>query len=139
MCIHSHDQRAQMIKSVLYAPICRHIFPKDLGRLFQTLRGKLAAASDLRQIYTACLFHCFLCLLIHSAFTDDGSYFKQFDEFAHVLIGENPGRESEQERILVYNIGIALHDIYFASKIYDKLSADGQTLDLNMTTDKFWV
>lgn len=65
--------------------------------------------------------------------------FKKFDEFAHVLLGENPGRESEQERILVYNIGIALHDIYFASKIYDKLSADGQTLDLNMTTDKFWV
>lgn len=65
--------------------------------------------------------------------------FKKFDEFAHVLLGENPGRESEQERILVYNIGIALHDIYFASKIYDKLSADGQTFDLNMTTDKFWV
>ena len=65
--------------------------------------------------------------------------FKKFDEFARVLLGENPGRESEQERILVYNIGIALHDIFFASKIYDKLSAEGKVLDLNMTTEKFWV
>ena len=47
--------------------------------------------------------------------------FKQFDEFARILLKQNPGRTSDQERILAYNIGIALHDIYFASQVYDKV------------------
>lgn len=43
--------------------------------------------------------------------------FKIFDEFAQVVIGKNPGRENNQERILVYNIGMALHDIYIGNRI----------------------
>ena len=46
--------------------------------------------------------------------------FRQYDEFHHVLQGRNPGRTSQDERILCYNYGIALHDITFASKIYQR-------------------
>ena len=65
--------------------------------------------------------------------------FKKFDEFAHVLLGENQGRESDEERILAYNIGIALHDIYFASEIYNLVSDNSENLEMNIPTDKFWV
>ena len=36
-----------------------------------------------------------------------------------------PGRESSEERILSYNIGLGLHDAVFAAKIYNKLKSDG--------------
>lgn len=43
--------------------------------------------------------------------------FRNFCEFSKVLSGKNAGRESDEERILSYNIGLGLHDIYFAVKI----------------------
>ncbi len=52
-------------------------------------------------------------------------YFNQFrycEEFDRVLHQEVKGRENDKERILAYNIGIALHDIYFARKIYDLIN-----------------
>ncbi len=49
------------------------------------------------------------------------SKFKQFDEFSHVLLGQNPGRTNDSERILSYNIGLGLHDAFFAYKIYTLL------------------
>lgn len=48
--------------------------------------------------------------------------FKSFVEMKDVLSGCSPGRTDPQERIICYNVGIALHDIWFASKIYDKLT-----------------
>lgn len=47
--------------------------------------------------------------------------FRFFAEFKDVLSGEVLGRQSEAERILCYNVGIALHDIWFATKIYDMI------------------
>lgn len=47
--------------------------------------------------------------------------FRQFDELSQVLLGANPGRESDSERILSYNIGLGLHDVYFATKILDRI------------------
>lgn len=47
--------------------------------------------------------------------------FKDFDEFSNVLLEKCLGRKNDQERILSYNIGLGLHDIYFASRIYDLL------------------
>lgn len=49
------------------------------------------------------------------------SQFRQYDELHHVLQGKNAGRENDQERILSYNYGIALHDIFFASRIFEQL------------------
>lgn len=65
------------------------------------------------------------------------SKFKQFGELSDVLLGKIPGRESDRERILAYNIGIALHDVYFASKIYERSRAE----EISLITDqeKFWV
>ncbi|HZH87973.1 MAG TPA: hypothetical protein VFD78_02235 [Chitinophagaceae bacterium] len=56
------------------------------------------------------------------AHVEDFKYFSQFKTFGEidkVLLGEMKGRESDDERILSYNIGIALHDIYLAKKIYN--------------------
>lgn len=47
--------------------------------------------------------------------------FRKFGEISEVLIGKNPGRESDKERILSYNIGLGLHDSLFAVKILDLL------------------
>jgi len=46
--------------------------------------------------------------------------FKDFAEIDQVLRYEKRGRTTDKERILSYNIGIALHDIYVARMIYDK-------------------
>lgn len=65
--------------------------------------------------------------------------FKVFDEFARVVRNENPGRETEQERILVYNIGLALHDVYFASKIFDEMGLANKQISLRNKLPNFWV
>ena len=46
--------------------------------------------------------------------------FRKFGELGKVLSGQIPGRETDDERILSYNIGLGLHDIYFANKIRNK-------------------
>lgn len=47
--------------------------------------------------------------------------FKYFAEMPSVMAGLAEGRANDKERILSYNIGIALHDIVFAKHIYDAL------------------
>ena len=85
-------------------------------------------------------------LFFDKVFADDKAhvegfkYFNEFRSFAEltdVLNGKNVGREKAEERILSYNIGIALHDIYFASKIYNL--CHGKEMSLGEITDKMWV
>lgn len=66
--------------------------------------------------------------------------FRRFDELTNVLLGHNPGRESDDERILCYNIGLGLHDALFASRIYD-LTRDRVTewIEQRKETSKFWI
>lgn len=45
--------------------------------------------------------------------------FKYFAEFTDVLLGKDLGRQSPDERIICYNIGLALHDVWYASRIFD--------------------
>lgn len=47
--------------------------------------------------------------------------FKAFNELSEVLLGKAHGRENDCQRIIAYNIGLGLHDILFASKIYERL------------------
>lgn len=47
--------------------------------------------------------------------------FRRFNELSEVLLGQLPARESDNERILAYNIGLGLHDVWFAHKIYERL------------------
>ena len=70
--------------------------------------------------------------------------FKSFAEVSDVLSGKIAGRENNTERIIVYNIGISLHDVYFASKIYKSLSDKGlldslPDIEIDIPKVKFWV
>jgi len=71
-------------------------------------------------------------------------YFKEFKNFAEVsdiLNGTVEGRRNESERIIVYNIGLSMHDIYFSEKIYQLAEVQGVGLEipLNSPGDKFWI
>ena len=69
-------------------------------------------------------------------------YFNQFheyDEIHHVLQGKNPGRTNDDERILSYNYGIAIHDIFFASKIFEKSQTSIQGFEYKKQEKKIWV
>jgi len=69
------------------------------------------------------------------------SRFKKYDELSQVLIGKNPGRESNDERIICYNIGLGLHDAVYSSHIYDMLSDDEHIPFIlqDKETRKFWI
>ena len=72
-------------------------------------------------------------LFFDRVFTDEIEQirgFKYFDRFApvtsnvtDVLCGRVPGRTDNVQRILVYNYGIAIHDLVFASHICERASA----------------
>lgn len=49
------------------------------------------------------------------------SEFREYHQFEEVLKGQVAGRSSDTERILAYNIGLGLHDVLYASRIYDML------------------
>ena len=49
------------------------------------------------------------------------SQFKEYHQMEEVLKGAAVGRANDSERILSYNIGLGLHDVLFASKIYESL------------------
>lgn len=65
--------------------------------------------------------------------------FKQFAEISEVLAGKAKGRENDEEKILSYNIGLGLHDIIFASKIYSMLKNSAQDILIERQTEKFWI
>lgn len=69
-------------------------------------------------------------------------YFDRFHSFAEVsdvVSGNAAGRENDRERILAYNIGIALHDIYFAGKLYEICGQECPEISLEAPTEKFWI
>jgi ornithine cyclodeaminase/alanine dehydrogenase-like protein (mu-crystallin family) len=90
-------------------------------------------------------------LVFDRVFVDDVAHvsdFKHFERFkskmtetAEVVTGSKPGREDDAERILAYNIGIALHDIYFASRIEQLLEGCPgiDELPMGKPQEKFWV
>ena len=67
--------------------------------------------------------------------------FRQFAEVHDVLLGKAVGRENNDERILVYNIGISMHDVNFATHIYQKLKSNHSLPEIEMRfpEEKFWV
>lgn len=64
--------------------------------------------------------------------------FRSFAEVADVVKGTVPGRESDSERIIAYNIGIALHDMYFADKVY-AMSGETEEITLKPPKEQFWI
>ncbi len=69
------------------------------------------------------------------------SHFNSLAEIGEVLRGEKVGRESDEERIISYNIGLGLHDAYFCSLVYDKVKSVGivENIDLKHSTEKYII
>lgn len=71
-------------------------------------------------------------------------YWAQFSELNYcgeltdVLTGKVAGRTNASERILSYNVGIAIHDIRFAFEVYKRVGADCAEVDLGSPADKFF-
>lgn len=89
-------------------------------------------------------------LFFDKVFADDRghvSHFKNFDKFRYfaevsdVVTHKCYGRENDSERIIAYNIGISIHDIYFAYQIYNLLEKDVKsiTVDMQSPSEKFWI
>lgn len=70
-------------------------------------------------------------------------YFKQFNgynELGEVLAGKDMGRQSDSQRILSYNYGIALHDVVYAAKIFEMVKIeDCKEVEIEKETAKYWV
>ena len=64
-------------------------------------------------------------------------YFKQYKNVTEMtdVLNDNSFVRNENDRILAYNIGISLQDVYFASKIFDILSSKR----ISEINKKFWV
>ena len=60
-------------------------------------------------------------------------------KIGEVLAGRDPGRCSDEQRIIDYNYGLALHDVVYAAKIYEKLDEDSQEIIIEHETAKFGV
>ncbi|QUC66676.1 ornithine cyclodeaminase [Aristaeella hokkaidonensis] len=93
-------------------------------------------------------------LFFDKVYADDTGHvdhFKNFDKFRYYaevsdVVNEKAiGRENDKERILAYNIGLSIHDIYYAAHIYDMIKAKPDVFsmlsdaDMCDPTEKFWV
>lgn len=66
--------------------------------------------------------------------------YKDFNEIGEVLEGRDIGRKSEDQRIINYNYGLALHDVVYASKIYEMMvNKNVEEIKIQKETDKYWV
>ena len=66
--------------------------------------------------------------------------FNDYNEIGEVLAGRDPGRKSEEQRIIDYNYGLALHDVVYASKIYDLIeNKEVPNVKIIKETEKFWI
>ena len=66
--------------------------------------------------------------------------FKEVHELADVLKNKKLGRSNSKEKMIAYNIGNSIFDVFFAKKIYDLLK-DKETvnIDLKPPKEKFWI
>lgn len=66
--------------------------------------------------------------------------YKDYNEIGEVLAGRDPGRKTDNQRIIDYNYGLALHDVVYASKIYEMIAnKDVPNIEIIKETEKFWV
>lgn len=70
-------------------------------------------------------------------------YYEQFKErmvrITDVVNGRAEGRINDRQRILVYNGGIALHDMYWAMKIAEKIGDNCPKVPMSYPTERFWL
>jgi len=87
-------------------------------------------------------------LFFDKVFVDDIGHvkdFKYFDKFKNltevsdVVTGVAPGRTNDNERIIAYCGGIALHDLYFARKIIDYINDNAIDIPMRLPNARFWI
>lgn len=70
-------------------------------------------------------------------------YFDIFKEkmlrITDVANGKVKGRESETERIIIYDGGIAIHDLFFAMKILEKIGDNSIQIPMSYPKARFWL
>ncbi|MCC0718126.1 ornithine cyclodeaminase [Clostridioides sp. ZZV14-6105] len=87
--------------------------------------------------------------LFDKVYLDDYNHLKHLEnidkykyscEFHDVLSKQSQGRENDDERIVSYNIGLSIHDILFASKIYELCETlNCEDIDLKEPKEKYWM
>jgi ornithine cyclodeaminase len=66
--------------------------------------------------------------------------YQDYNEIGEVFTGRDPGRKAENQRIIDYNYGLGLHDVLFASKIYEMVAKQGlPEVEIVKETEKFWI
>ena len=66
--------------------------------------------------------------------------YKYSCEFYDVLSKQAKGRENDDERIISYNIGLSIHDILFANKIYELCETlSCEEIELKEPKEKYWI
>lgn len=86
-------------------------------------------------------------LFFDKVFTDESEQIRGFKYFSHfepittnvsdVLNGLRPGRTNNTDRILVYNYGIAIHDLLLAENIWKK--AEHQSVEYDYCREKYFI
>lgn len=72
----------------------------------------------------------------------DFRYFNQFKscaEVSDVICGRAPGRENAQEKVIVYCGGLALHDVYCAYKIFERVGDECPAIEMALPETRFWI
>lgn len=64
-----------------------------------------------------------------------------YAELGEVILGIKKGRENEAEKIIAYNIGIAISDVALGKYVYEKALSKGVGVSLNLNNydDCFWL
>ena len=100
-------------------------------------------------IHTAGFQNCDLCF--DKVIIDDEDHvkgFKYYEKFKHkmtevseIATGNSTGRDSEEQRLIAYCGGIALHDLFCGYKIYQIALENGVGTDINMEYPKthLWI
>ena len=87
--------------------------------------------------------------LFDKVYLDDYNHLKHLEnidrykyscEFYDVLSKQAKGRENDDERIISYNIGLSIHDILFANKIYELCKTlNCEEIELKEPKEKYWI
>lgn len=137
------DTNEELVKGSDVVISCATFFEKDICPDHCFDEGVLVVPVHTRGFTNCDLF-------FDKVYADDYSHvqhfknfnkFKYFAEVCDVVNGNAVGRENDKERILAYNIGLAIHDINYANHIYQMMKDDDKLIDIDMhnPTDKFWV
>lgn len=70
-------------------------------------------------------------------------YFNEFQEkmirITDVANNRSVGRENDEQRIVIYDGGIAVHDLYFAMKVLEKIGDDCIQMPMSYPVERFWI